>query len=76
MSGKIKRGLRLEQPHTTAGVASNTSRTRHFPVTVADGACRSTVHTVKKKVKQSLYRPGGFQEVKVPRFRDNGTGWW
>jgi len=22
------------------------------------------------------YRPGGFQEVKVPRFHDNGTGWW
>jgi hypothetical protein len=20
--------------------------------------------------------PKGFQEVKVPRFRDNGTGWW
>jgi hypothetical protein len=20
--------------------------------------------------------PGGFQEVKVPRFLDNGTGWW
>jgi len=20
--------------------------------------------------------PTGFQEVKVPRFRDNGTGWW
>ena len=30
----------------------------------------------KKKVNQSHYRPGGFQEVKVPRFRDNGTGWW
>jgi hypothetical protein len=31
------------------------------------------------KVKQSHYkpgRPGGFQEVKVPRFHDNGTGWW
>jgi len=27
-------------------------------------------------VKQSRYRPRGFQEVKVPRFRDNGTGWW
>jgi len=30
--------------------------------------------------KQSRYRPRGgprgFQEVKVPRFRDNGTGWW
>jgi len=20
--------------------------------------------------------PRGFQEIKVPRFRDNGTGWW
>jgi hypothetical protein len=20
--------------------------------------------------------PRGFQEVKVPRFLDNGTGWW
>jgi len=32
-------------------------------------------------VKQSspvtgLEWPRGFQEVKVPRFRDNGTGWW
>ena len=34
-------------------------------------------HLLLKK-KQSLYRPGqprGFQEVKVPRFRDD-TGWW
>jgi len=33
----------------------------------------------KKKVKQSRYRPAVAQwvpEVKVPRFRDNGTGWW
>jgi len=34
-----------------------------------------------KKTEASLksdknYRPKGFQEVKVPRFRDNGTGWW
>jgi len=30
-------------------------------------------------VKQSHYRPEvsrGFQEVKVPRLRDNGPGWW
>jgi hypothetical protein len=34
---------------------------------------------VKVKVKQSRYRPEwprGFQEVKVLRFPDNGTGWW
>jgi len=32
---------------------------------------------VKKKVNQSHYRPEvprGFQEVKVPRLRDNGPG--
>ena len=32
-----------------------------------------------KKVNKSNYRPEvsrGFQEVKVPRFSDNGPGWW
>jgi len=34
-----------------------------------------------KKLKVSspitgLDRPRGFQEVKVPRFHDDGTGWW
>ena len=32
-----------------------------------------------KKVNQSHYRPEwptGFQEVKAPRFHDNGTGRW
>jgi hypothetical protein len=23
-----------------------------------------------------LVKPRGFQEVKVPRLHDNGTGWW
>jgi hypothetical protein len=35
--------------------------------------------TEKVKVNQSHYRPEvprGFQEVKVPRLRDNGPGWW
>jgi len=34
---------------------------------------------LKVKVNQSHYsldRPRGFQEVKVPRLHDNGTGWW
>ena len=32
-----------------------------------------------EKANQSHYRPEvprGFQEVKVPRLRDNGPGWW
>jgi len=40
---------------------------------------RNEKNTVKKKAKQSRYRPGVAQrvpEVKVPRFHDNGTGWW
>jgi hypothetical protein len=28
------------------------------------------VVVVKKEIKQSLYRPWGFQEVAAPRFRD------
>ena len=42
------------------------------------------VHAVEQtfdclKVNQSHYRPEvprGFQEVKVPRLRDSGPGWW
>jgi len=33
----------------------------------------------KEKANQSHYRlevPRGFQEVKVPRLRDNDRGWW
>ena len=29
------------------------------------------VIVLDKKAKQSLYRPGGFQEVEAPRFQDN-----
>jgi hypothetical protein len=37
------------------------------------------IYEHSKKVKQFRYRPGvaqRFQEVKVPRLHDNGTGWW
>jgi hypothetical protein len=30
----------------------------------------------KRGKKQSRYKPGVAQKVKVPRFHDNGTGWW
>jgi len=29
-----------------------------------------------KAVPLEAWGARGFQEVKVPRFRDNGTGWW
>jgi hypothetical protein len=29
-----------------------------------------------KKVKVKPKEAKGFQEIKVPRFHDNGTGWW
>jgi hypothetical protein len=41
----------------------------------------TTAQDVGKFVKLSspvtgLEWPRGFQEVKIPRFLDNGTGWW
>jgi len=39
----------------------------------------SVISLSKLKVNHSHYRPEvrrGFQEVKVPRLRDNGRGWW
>jgi hypothetical protein len=41
--------------------------------------CNCQLIQVKEKVNQSRYRPEwprGFQEVKVPRLHDNGTGLW
>ena len=43
---------------------------------VAYTICDQYSCTYKVNVKQSRYRPRVFQEVKVPRFRDKGTGWW
>jgi hypothetical protein len=31
---------------------------------------------VKSGPIRDLKWPRGFQEIKMPRFRDNGTGWW
>jgi len=31
---------------------------------------------VKSSPVTGLEWPRGFQEVKIPRFHDNGTGWW
>ena len=40
----------------------------------------TTYHTLafiaKGKAVAGLEWPRGFQEVKVPRFHGNGTGWW
>ena len=41
------------------------------------GSNSANVHQVKvKHPVTGLEWPRGFQEVKVPRFCDNGTGWW
>jgi len=40
--------------------------------------CNTKFHTLVSKISPitGLDRPRGFQEVKVPRFRDNGTELW
>jgi hypothetical protein len=40
---------------------------------------KSVFNKIKVKVKHpvaGLEWPRGFQEVTVPRFHDNGKGWW
>jgi hypothetical protein len=34
------------------------------------------INTKAVSTVTGLEWPRGFQEVKVPRFHDNGTGWW
>ena len=36
----------------------------------------TTLHRLLSSPVTDLEWPGGFQEVKVPRFHDNGTGRW
>jgi hypothetical protein len=38
--------------------------------------CKNLQNNGKAVLLEALESPRGFQEVKVPRFHDNGTGWW
>jgi len=61
------------KPGTRAGLSGGLlGKQRQWRAPVA-GYCETEV------VNQSHYRPevpGGFQDVKVPRLRDNDPGWW
>jgi hypothetical protein len=56
----------------------------NLPVTTVDSKQFDFTNVFSKKVKKGkavspvtgLAWPTGFQEVKVPGFHDNGTGWW
>ena len=52
---------------------------RPWPTRVCPAMEGGGGHYTCIKVNQSHFRPEvprGFQEVKVPRLRDNGTEWW
>ena len=49
-------------------VISDILRTSFMEVKIRD--------TIKSSPVSGLEWPKGFQEVKVPRLHDNGTGWW
>ena len=64
--------------------SQNCCVTVHAIIRIGTGQCSVILSVYKqcgevyKKKNQSHYRPEvprGFQEVKVPRLRDNGTGW-
>ena len=65
----VKRGL---------GFCNNGDRIKQSGTGRYKAHGRRNIHTIIK-VKHSRYRPGVAQSVpgnKVPRFHDNGTGWW
>jgi hypothetical protein len=67
--GKVKgkgKGLPLQAWSGPEG--SRKLRFPYFMTTAQDGGKVVSVN--------GLEWPRGFQEVKVPRFHDNGTGWW
>ena len=45
-------------------------------VRTESGYKQPLIPRVKSSPVTGLEWPRGFQEVKVPRFHDNGTGWW
>jgi len=57
----------------TSTVGALNLNTDHFEVTLS-GKNRST--GTESSPVTGLEWPRGLQEVKVPRFHDNGTGWW
>jgi hypothetical protein len=48
----------------------------HLKILSAVRNTRSKFETKTSSPITGLDRTRGFQEVKVPRLRDNGTGWW
>ena len=41
-----------------------------------DEMAKLVIKLLSSSPDTGLERPRGFQEVKAPRFHDNGTGWW
>ena len=57
---------------------SEGSRKLRFPdfMTTAQDGGKVITFNIQSIPVTGLEWPKGFQEVKVPRFHDNGTGWW
>jgi hypothetical protein len=48
----------------------------NYCIIITDALYNECIVKGKAVPLQALKRHGGFQEVKVPIFHDNGTGWW
>jgi hypothetical protein len=61
--------------HLQAWSGPKGSRKLRFPDFMTTAQYGGNVVSLSSPVTD-LEWPRGFQEVKVPRFFDNGTGWW
>ena len=63
--------LRRRAPRTSAVYDEFSNVEVHYNITYKINSL-----TKKSSPVTGQEWPRGFQEVKVPRFHDNGTGWW
>ena len=80
MRARIQKSVNFEELFSRAHVNSEVlNKVLESSTIIVNYCIIINAHFNLKKVNQSHYRPEvprGFQEVKVPRSRYNGPGWW
>jgi len=73
---RTERHRRMVQDGHPADTTLNKKKSRKKTEHLISGTVRCLTYHIRSSSVTCLDWPRGFHEVKVPRFHDNGTGWW